>query len=129
MKFIKNDLAKEIIRATLYAVVLTMGAVLVLAAVLVSTDISDGAINPIVQVIKVISIFVGVMFALRSLEKNGWMFGGLVGLLYTVIAFLIFSIIHAEFSITQGLLTDIFFAGAIGAISALTMKMLRTPAI
>jgi putative membrane protein (TIGR04086 family) len=99
------------------------------ALVILLSGLPSGFIRPGAQIIKVLSIFWGVVVALRGIEKRGWLFGALVGLLYTVVIFLIFSMIDTNFGITSGLLADILFACAIGAISAMIIKALRAKAI
>lgn len=120
---------KSIARGTLYALIVSLVLVFAFAGLLLTFPIGDGITKPVVQVIKVLSIFVGVMIALKQLTSRGWFYGGIVGLIYTVFAFLIFSIIYSDFSITSGLLTDMIFAAIIGAISAMLLKTLRTEAV
>ena len=119
---IKNQTAAAVVRGVLHAVIVSLVLVFVFALILLAAGLPSGAIKPCAQVIKVLSIFWGVAVALRHVEKRGWLFGALVGLLYTVIIFFIFSIIDTNFGITSGLLTDILFACIIGAFSA----MIRT---
>ena len=127
--FSANVPVKPVAKGIIYAIVTTLVLVLVFAGVLISAPMAEGATKPIVQIIKVLSIFAGVMVALRSVEKNGWLYGGIVGLLYTVLAFFVFSILVAEFEISNGLLTDMIFAVAIGAISAMLLKTMRASAV
>ena len=124
-----KKIIKQVTRGTLYAVITTLALVLLFAGVLIVAPISDGAIKPVVQVIKVLSIFVGVIVALKHVNNRGWMYGGIVGLIYTVLAFFVFSIIYNEFGVTSGLLTDMLFAVVIGAISAMVLKTLRSQAV
>jgi len=127
LSFGGNSVIKHVTRGILYAVIISLILVLVFALALMTMPISDSIAKPIVQTIKVISIFFGVMIAIRHIEQRGWLFGGLVGLLYTVLAFFIFSIIYTDFTITNGLLTDMVFAAIIGVLSALFLKTMRTP--
>jgi len=126
---IKNQTARAVTKGILHAVILSLVLVFAFALIVLVAGLPSGAIKPGAQVIKVLSIFWGVVVALRGIEKRGWLFGALVGLLYTVIIFLIFSIIDSKFGITSGLLADSLFACVIGALSALILKTFRARAV
>jgi len=125
MKSVGNQTTKAIIRGILYAVIVSLALVLFFAFLILMTGMPAGFIKPGTQIIKVLSIFWGTVVALRHIEKRGWMFGALVGLLYTVVIFFIFSILDKDFGITSGLVADGLFACAIGAISAMIVRTLR----
>jgi len=125
--FIKdNPSVGAVVRGVMYSVIITMLMVLIFAGVLIAFPIDNSVIKPVVQVIKVLSIFLGVMVAMRVIEKKAWLSGGIVGLLYTVFAFFVFSIIFSDFSIASGLLTDMIFATIIGALSAMVFRTLKS---
>ena len=110
-------------RGTLYALVLTLGAVLVLAIAVKFAGVGSASIRPIVQIIKALSIFTGVYTVLRHVERRAWLHGGVLGLVYTALAFFILSIIDNNFSITNGFLVEAAFALAIGVASALLLRL------
>ena len=128
-KFPENSVARHVTRGTLYAIIVSLVLVLLFAGIIMITPISDAITKPVVQIIKVISIFIGVMIALKHIQKRGWLFGAVVGLCYTVLAFFVFSIVYNEFSITNGLLTDMIFAVIIGALSAMLFKTMKAQTI
>lgn len=123
MKATKNTKIRSMFKGTLYAVILTLVLVLIFAVIVRFTGIGSTGIGVIVQIIKVLSIFLGVRIALRGIDKKGYVYGAIVGLLYTCFAFFIFSILDSSFSITLGLLNDMVFSLGIGALSALIFKM------
>ena len=125
MKNGKTSVIKSITRGTLYAVIASLILVLIFALIIKLTEMSGGVIKPIVQVLKVISVFYGVLVGLKGIEKRGYIWGAVIGLLYTVFAFFIFSILDSNFSITMGLLNDMIFACVIGAVSAVILKFGR----
>lgn len=129
MKLKTNQTTKAVIRGILHSVIVSLALVLLFSLVIVTTGISSDIIKPGAQIIKVLSILWGVIVALRHIEKRGWMFGALVGLLYTVVIFFIFSIIDTNFGITSGLFTEVLFACVIGALSAMIVKTLRGQSI
>jgi len=123
MKLFKsNSIIGAHTRGTLWALILTLVSVLIFA-LFVTWGVSGSAISPIVQAVKVISIFFGVFIVLRGVSTKAWLHGAIFGLVYTVFAFLIFSIIDTNFSITTGFLIDSGFAVIIGAISAILIRL------
>jgi len=129
LKSVGNQTTKAVIRGILHAVIVSLALVLLFALLLLFTGMPSSYIKPGVQIIKVLSIFWGVTVAIRHIEKRGWMFGALIGFLYTVAIFLIFSIIDTSFGIVSGLITDGLFACAIGTISAMILKTLRAQTV
>jgi len=120
-----NSKIRQVLRGTLYGIVATLVMVLGFALVVRMTGLGSTTINVISQIIKVLSIFIAVRVALREMGKRGWVIGGVVGVIYTILIFFIFSIISSEFSITTGILFELLFATAIGMASALLLKMGR----
>ena len=90
--------------------------VLVFAFLLKFTNISDSAIAPVNQVIKGVSIFLGVFLGLKKCKELGLVSGLLIGFIYTLMAFLVFSILSGSFTFDITLLTDAVFGAVIGAI-------------
>lgn len=86
-----------IFKGTLIALCISLTLVLVFAFLLKFTNISDSVINPINQVIKGISIFLGVFIGLKKSKELGLVSGLLIGFIYTMIAFLVFFNIKWKF--------------------------------
>ena len=110
-------------RGVLYALVLTLTAIFIFALIVRFLGISGDVIKPVVQIIKALSIFLGVFMALKSIERRAWMHGAILGLVYTVLVFFILSIIDSSFSITSGLLIEALFALAVGIASAMLLRL------
>ena len=122
MKSENNSLMKQVIKGTLHGVIATLVLVVVFALIVRFAGIGGGAVRVIAQIIKVVSIFYAVRVTLRNIGKFGYLYGAVVGLLYMVLSFFIFSILDSEFSVTVGLLNDILFAIAVGVFSAIVMR-------
>lgn len=105
-----------IIKGSLVALCISLVGILIFAFILKFADISDGAIRPINQIIKGVSILVGVFVAMRKVDKMGLVGGLLIGVFYTIIAFVVFSILDKNFSFNLTLLNDLLFGGIMGAI-------------
>ena len=105
-----------IIKGSLIALCISLVGILIFAFILKFASISDGAIRPINQIIKGISVLVGVFVAMRKVDKMGLVGGLLIGLIYTIIAFVVFSILDGNFQFNLSLLNDILFGSIMGAI-------------
>lgn len=115
---IKNNssLFKNILIGTMIALCISLVLVLVFAFLLKFTNIPDTAITPVNQVIKGVSVFIGVFIGLKKSKELGLVSGLLIGFIYTILAFLVFSILSGCFMIDFTLLTDVIFGAVIGAI-------------
>lgn len=112
----KHPLVINILKGVLISLCFSLVGILLFAFILKFTNISEGVITPINQIIKGVSIFFGVMFALKKQRETGLVSGLLIGLLYTLVAFVVFSVLSGSFHFDVTLLTDCVFACIIGAI-------------
>ena len=104
------------LKGSLISVCVSLVAILLFAFIIKLTGMSKGLIKVINQIIKIVSIFLGTFFILRKTGQKGLFTGIIVGLLYTIIAFVVFSILNGKFAFDITLLIDIIFGVAIGAI-------------
>ena len=105
-----------ILKGSLMALSVCLIAILIFAFVLRTFTISDGVIRPINQVIKIISILFGVFFGLKKSKDMGLISGMLIGLLFTIISFVSFSILDGNFDFGISLLNDCLFGSIIGGV-------------
>lgn len=114
-----------IVKGSLIALSFSLIAILVFAFVLRFVAISDEVIKPINQIIKIFSIAVGVFVGLKKNYDMGLIRGLLIGIAYTIIAFVSFSILDGSMSLSITLINDLLFgaiAGAICGILAVNLK-------
>ena len=116
---------KPIIKGVLVALAISLVAILLFAFLLRWTNISDSLIAPVNQVIKGVSIFLGVFFGLKKVKQNGIINGLIIGFLYTIVAFLVFSLLDGAFCFDKSLLNDILFGTIIGAICGIICVNLK----
>lgn len=110
----------KIIKGALYALCVSLALILVFAFLLRFIAIDEETISPVVQVIKGVSILIGVLIALKSVSEMGFLNGIIIGLSYTIIAFLCFSMLDGfKFEFNKVLLNDIIFGSIIGGISGI----------
>ena len=125
----KGTLIISVLKSSLIAVSVSLIGILVFAFLLKFTNISDNFISPINQVIKGISIFLGVFLGFRKQKNMGLVGGLLVGFLYTIIAFVSFSLLNGSFVFDRTLLNDTIFGSIIGAICVIICVNLKKTSI
>jgi len=126
---IANPTAKhymlEIIKAVILAIIISLAGILLLAFLIRALNIANHMLPIINQVIKGIAIFMSCLFALR-LPKNGWMRGIVVGLVYVLLAFVIFSLLNgATFQMGLNILNDIAIGAVSGLVSGVAASLIR----
>ena len=116
-------MVKGIGKGVLYAVIVTLLFILSFSFIVQMCGLANGVIKPVMQVVKVISIFIAVAIAIKSIKNQAWLFGGLIGLLYMVVTFLIFSMLDGKFVIDFTALSDLLFEVLVGVISAILLRL------
>jgi len=114
-----NNIFLGIAKGTFWAISVSLISVLIFAFIIKFTSISESAISPINQGIKILSIFIGTLILSKKINSNGWLWGLILGISYTLLAFLIFSILNGQLAISINLLNDTVFGGIIGLISGI----------
>jgi len=105
-----------VFKAVIIAIVVSLIAIIVQALFLKFFNMSEGLIPIVNQIIKGLSIFFGCIFSIRGLN-NGWLKGLLVGIIYTVVGFTLFSVLYGDFSANLTLLNDIVLGSVTGLLS------------
>ena len=121
---IKKENIFDIIRGTIFAILLSLTLVLILALVVNFVDMGDKIIMPINQAIKIVSIFLGIMFGIKHAE-SGALKGGIIGVLYTFLSIFIFGIISKNIDFSWNNLIDVglgIIAGIISGIICVNIK-------
>ncbi len=112
----KKQAIVSLFSGTLLAIASTLIMILLFALMIRYFNISDNAIFPVNQVIKVISLFFGIMVALKKCNKNGFLKGILLGILYYILSTIVFSILQSSFSFKFNNLFDLILTTLIGGI-------------
>jgi len=115
----KGSFFKSLIKGSLFALSISLISICIFAFLLRFFDISDDAIKPINQIIKIVSILVGVLFGLNKMKEMGLITGFLIGIVYTLLAFFVFSILNGGFCFDGSLINDLIFGGIAGAIAGI----------
>lgn len=114
-----------LLKGTLISLAVSLVGILIFAFFIKYVAVPTSAIRPVNQVIKGISLLVGTFIALKKTDKMGLVTGLLIGLFYTVLAFVVFSILDGHFEFSKTLVNDLLFGGIIGAICGIIAVNLR----
>lgn len=106
------------IKALMLSLIITFASIILFAFVIKWTNLNDSVISPVNLVIKAGSVFVGA-FAFTKGQKNGLFKGFIFAVLYTLVAFVIFSSLIGDFVLGLGIVLDIAFTGIVGAIAGI----------
>lgn len=120
-----GNLLLSIVKGVVVGLCVALVGILIFAFILRFTNISDKIIAPVNQVIKGVSIFFGVFIGLKKHKSMGLLSGFLIGLFFTIAAFLVFSILDGAFCFDRTFLNDIIFGSIIGAICGIICVNLK----
>lgn len=121
----KNAFVFSVTKGALVAVCVSLVLVLMFAFLLKFTNIPESTIKPVNQVIKGLSILIGVFVGLRKSKELGLVSGLLIGFIYTIVAFVVFSILGGVFAFDLTFLSDILFGAVMGAICGIICVNLK----
>ena len=121
----KNNNMVKIIKGSIIAMIITIIALTIYAAILAYTSVSETTMVPVVLTITGISILIGSSMSSISIKKQGIMNGGFVGLIYIIFLYVLSSIISVGFELNMNaiiMLVVAIFTGMIGGIIGVNMK-------
>ena len=90
-----------------------------------AANLKDGWLSPLKQIARVISIFVGCLLGFKG-KTDGWKKGLCLGLIYSVLAILIFSLMDKEpFAFSLSMLWDTLLGLVMGFICGILCVNLK----
>ena len=104
------------VKALMLSLIITFASIILFAFIIKWANLSDEVISPVNLVIKAVSVFVGAFVFTRG-QTKGLLKGFLFAVLYTLVAFVIFSSLAGTFVLGLGLVADFAFTGLVGAIA------------
>ena len=115
----------NILKASLIGVVISILLVLLFAFVLKFVDLNSGMISLVDQVIKIISVFIAVAILNKANGEGLLLKGLLTGAMYSIITFIVFSILNGGINLGLGILTDIAFSALVGGVVAILLNIIK----
>lgn len=121
-----GNLLGAMIRGSIISLCVAMALILIFAFVVKWANLNDGVINPINQIIKIVSLFFGVLGACKNNTNKFFTKGLLVGALFSILSFIIFSILNNfTFSVTPSLVWDILFGTLVGGVCSVIVYYIK----
>ena len=108
-------------RGLLVSIGATCAAVIIFAIVIGLTDLSDGVIRVINQLIKIGAIFLGIRFIVPKGAENGVSKGALLGLIYMGVGVLIYALLSGQKLTLMGYVIDLLMGVAAGGPSGMIL--------
>ena len=114
-----------IAKSILFGYLISLILILFYSAILAYTDVSEKTIPTCLFIIGMISIFISSSFAVIRIKQNGLKNGGIIGLSYVLILYLLSSFSETGFMLTKySILTIVFYIllGMIGGIIGVNLS-------
>ena len=114
-----------IVKSSLIGVVVSILLVLLFAFILKFVDLNSNVITIVDQIIKIVSIVLAVFAVSKSSSEKLLLKGLITGSVYSVIAFIVFSILNGGVNFSVAIFTDIIFSALVGVVSAILINISR----
>ncbi len=108
--------AIKILEGSILSIVASIVLLIILAAILTYTNVSESIIPTVIIIITSISILIGSQITTSKIKKNGILNGIFVGTIYIIMLYLISSIISKNFSFNNYSIIMIATSIAIGGL-------------
>ena len=119
------NMVMSVVSGAVVGAILSMVLIIVYALVLKQGWLSAQSISGVNTAVKLISAAAASAYAVRRCPKGRWVYGALSGGAYTVVAFLVFSILARAFSFSVALLSDIGMGVLSGMFAAMLVGLRR----
>ena len=121
---LKNSNLLIYTKAIFLGIIVSLIGLLAFALVMKFVILSDNFISAVNQGIKAVSLFVAIKYISKFYTDKLIVRSLVIGLLYAIFAYLIFSILNGSFAFNMGTLTDILFAVITAFICGIIIKLL-----
>lgn len=115
----KENIIISIMKGAIVSVAVTLVLILAFALIIRFFNVSDNVIFPVNQVIKVVSLFIGMMAVTKGNKEKGLVKGILLGLVYFILSFTVFSILQSSFTFQISNFYDLLLTALMGGIVGL----------
>ncbi len=114
-----SEFLKNALKGTLISMIFTIAVILLFALIIKETGLKDNIIGPVNQGIKIAGIIAASYFAVKGMTDKQWLCGGITGIMYMLLSYLIFSLIQGMFGNIALLFSDLLMGMLIGMVFAI----------
>ncbi len=116
---------KNALKGTLISMVFSTAAILLLALIVQETKMSSSVASIIYQVLRVGGILLASYFAVKGFAGKAWILGGISGMLFIVLSYLLVSLIKGIFGSVAILFSNILMGLLIGMVFAIILTSFK----
>jgi putative membrane protein (TIGR04086 family) len=125
MKSARGSALLTVLKGLLVAAGVTLAGMLLLSLAVVLLGVSDGALSLLNQLLKLVSVLLGVRIAVGIGGTRGFVTGAVVALLYMVIGYALYWKLGGAVFSTASMLGEMLLGGAVGAASGSVFANLK----
>lgn len=114
----------EIFKGVIFSLIISVLTVIVFAIIVKFANLSSKTVEIVNIALKIISILTGTLLAVGS-GRQGLFKGGIIGLLFVLVSYLVFSLINGSFSVNPLTAFDVIFCLVAGLLSGVFAVNLR----
>ena len=108
-----------IFKGVMIAYIITFLLILIYSALLTYTSIPESTIPTYTFIISIISVFIASSIMVIKIKENGLKNGGLIGLIYIILLYIISSITSAGFALDSYSIATIIFNILLGMVGGI----------
>lgn len=112
-----------VIKGALFAIIVSLVSILLFAIIIKVAYLNTGVIKAVNQFIKILSVFLACTFCLGN--RAGLIGGVLIGLIYTLVTYLLFALFLGQTNFGFTFIIEIIFMIVIGAIAGIISVNLK----
>ena len=120
-----NNNLNYIIKGIIISIIFSLISLILFAVILTYTKVPESTINPVIIVLSTLSILIGSSLSTIKIRKNGLLNGLIVGATYTLMLYIISSIVNTGFAVNTYTILMIIIgivAGIIGGIVGVNIR-------
>lgn len=106
----------EIFKGIIFSLIISILTVIVFAIIVKFANLSSKTVEIVNIALKIISIFLGTLLAIGS-GRQGLFKGGIIGLIFVLMSYLVFSLINGSFTVNPLTAFDVIFCLVAGLLS------------
>ncbi len=114
----------EILKGLTIALIISLILILAMALVVTFVEVSDLVMAIINQVIKVVALLIACIVSFKE-KSQGWKKGLILGVIYMIAAYIIFSLMKGQFAFGWHILFDLIAGAIMGIICGMFAVNLR----
>lgn len=115
--FILQNIYKTLLKGTIISLIFTLLTICLFGLIITIFNIPNTVIKPVNLLFKILAIFIGAFFSIS--EDKGLVKGILLGLLVSVICFIVFGLISNTSIFTLNTLWEVLLSMVVGAVSGI----------